>query len=120
MGLKQILSDAKAKVESEMNTAINTAVALATSSDIQPKLNELEASKSAAIKERTDAINYQISSLRTQLAQETAALNSQCDEAKIKYKTEKIAEVTEKVKSAYQVQLSKLDAQIEELTDESF
>lgn len=117
MGLKQILIDARARVENEMNTAINTAVASVIASDVQPKLVELETSKSAAIKEKTDEINSQIQTLRAQLAAAITALNEQCEKAKVDYKDQKVAEVTEKAKVAYTIQLSKLDEQINCLDD---
>lgn len=118
MGLKQILIDTKAKIENEMNVAINTAVAEIMTTDIQPKLVELDTSKANAIKEKTNMVNGQIEALKAKLAEDITALNESCEKAKEAYRAQKVEEVSRKTKVNYTIQLSKIEDQIASLGED--
>lgn len=118
MGLKQILIDTKAKIENEMNAAINTAIATAMSTDIQPKLVELDTSKTNAINEKTSIVNEQINALKTKLAEDITELNESCERAKQAYKAQKVEEVSNTTRVNYTIQLSKIEEQIASLGED--
>lgn len=115
MSLKQILIDAKSKIENEMNIAINNNIAKVNASDIQPRIVELESSKNAAIKQKTEETNAKIEELKKELTSEITQLNEQCEETKKIYKEQKIAEATAAVQSNYAVEISKLEEQIKNI-----
>lgn len=120
MKLKQILVEARSKIESEKKAAINNAIAQINEFDIKAKKAELDGARNEAIRERTDAINAQIAELRNQLAAEISKLNSECEEAKNAYAAKKVEDATLNVELAYNSQLAKLNEQIEALPDDEF
>lgn len=117
MGLKEILTEARNKIATEEANAIATAKATILASEVQPKLIELENAKSSAIKERTDAINAQISALKVQLSEEITSITKQCDESKANYSDKIVEERLATVKAKYDIELAKLDTQIAAISE---
>lgn len=120
MKLKQILIDARSKIQAEMEAAINNAIALVNEQDVKLKKAELDVARNEAVREVTEQINGQIAELRNQLAAEISRLNAQCEEAKSAYAAKKVEDATLNVELAYNSQLEKLNEQIDALPDDEF